>query len=78
MLRKSSDNQIYHKEIKSYEIVPGDIFEIANGSTIPCDCIILEGECIVNEAMLTGESISILKVPLPKNPNSFYNVDSDK
>jgi P-type E1-E2 ATPase len=32
---------------------------------MPCDCIVLTGTVIVNEAMLTGESIPVIKSSLP-------------
>ncbi len=38
---------------------------------IPCDCILLSGELMMNEASLTGESIPVPKYPLEKNLNIF-------
>lgn len=43
------------------DIVLDDIIELTNGNQIPADCIILNGECDVNESLLTGESDSIHK-----------------
>lgn len=31
---------------------------------IPCDCVLLSGDLLINEASLTGESIPIPKVPI--------------
>lgn len=50
--------------ISSVELVPGDIFHIKSFSKIPCDAILIDGSCVVNEAILTGESIPINKKAL--------------
>ena len=55
----------------SMYIVPGDIIEIMSGDIMPCDAIILEGYCNVNESDLTGESNLIMKNPLIKNDEFF-------
>ena len=50
------------EKIDSANLVPGDIFVLPkNGNSVPCDCILLSGSVIVNEAMLTGESTPIIK-----------------
>lgn len=38
------------------QIVQGDILRLSSGAQIPCDCVVRQGECQVNESMLTGES----------------------
>jgi E1-E2 ATPase/Cation transporter/ATPase, N-terminus len=48
------------KKIVLAEIVPGDIVYLSDGP-VPADCLVLEGSCVVNEAILTGET-----VPQPK------------
>jgi P-type E1-E2 ATPase len=42
--------------IPSSELVPGDVYEISdpNLSQFPSDGLLLSGDCIVNESMLTG------------------------
>jgi len=42
-------------------LVPGDVIKIASGSTIPADCIIVAGSVLVDESMLTGESLPLSK-----------------
>lgn len=50
-------------QIDSNELVPGDVFEIDPLlSVIPSDCLLINGECIINESMLTGESVPVTKV----------------
>lgn len=41
----------------STELVPGDVYEISDPSLslFPCDSLLLAGDCIVNESMLTGK-----------------------
>lgn len=42
--------------VNSEELVPGDCVLIpAEGLLLPCDAALLDGECMVNESMLTGE-----------------------
>lgn len=40
----------------SDSLVPGDIIEIPrNGCVMQCDAVLIAGNCIVNESMLTGK-----------------------
>lgn len=49
-------------KLDSSEIVPGDVLVISpQGCMMYCDCVLLNGTVIVNESMLTGESIPITK-----------------
>lgn len=52
--------------ICSTELVPGDLYDISSQefSIFPCDSVLLQGDCIVNEGMLTGESLPVSKLPL--------------
>lgn len=50
----------------STQLVPGDKIIVINGQ-VPCDCILIAGECIMNEAILTGESVPIIKEALKPN-----------
>ncbi len=45
-------------------LVPGDRFLITEGMTLPCDCILINGRAIVDESMLTGESVPVNKLPI--------------
>lgn len=69
------------EEVSSELLVPGDVIRIpATQSTMPCDCVLLSGTCIVNESMLTGESVPVIKTPLPQpdNPSELYDVEAYK
>ena len=43
--------------VTSSELVPGDIYEVTDPSLtqFPADSLLLSGDCIVNESMLTGK-----------------------
>jgi len=49
------------KEMSSNELVPGDVIAIPDNCIMPCDMVLLSGQCIVNESMLTGESVPVIK-----------------
>uniref|UniRef100_A0A0K3CK53 Cation-transporting ATPase n=1 Tax=Rhodotorula toruloides TaxID=5286 RepID=A0A0K3CK53_RHOTO len=50
----------------SSTLVPGDLVDLSEPSlhTFPADLILLSGDAIVNESMLTGESVPVSKVPI--------------
>ncbi|EAR98781.2 E1-E2 ATPase family protein (macronuclear) [Tetrahymena thermophila SB210] len=66
----------YKQKVSSLDLVPGDIIEIPDGQILPCDVILLNGSSVMNESMLTGESIPIIKPALPFS-NSKYNPNED-
>lgn len=54
------------ENISSEELVPGDLIELPkHQATLVCDAVLLSGQCILNESMLTGESVPITKTSLP-------------
>lgn len=43
----------------SLDLVPGDCLVLPQeGLLLPCDAVLLAGECLVNESMLTGEPLA--------------------
>ncbi|XP_061588580.1 polyamine-transporting ATPase 13A3-like isoform X2 [Cololabis saira] len=66
----------------STDLVPGDVIVIpTNGMIMPCDAIIFQGTCVVNESMLTGESVPVTKTSLPSSGEEAartYNLEEHK
>jgi len=48
-------------EIPVQQLDPGDIMVVRPGERIPTDGILLEGECYVDESMISGESMPVQK-----------------
>jgi cation-transporting ATPase 13A2 len=63
VMRSGNENNL--DQLNSTELVPGDVVEIPENCAMPCDIALLTGSCIVNESMLTGESIPVIKNGLP-------------
>jgi manganese-transporting P-type ATPase len=60
-------------ETPSDELFPGDLVSIVRtkeDSGLPCDAILISGGCIVNEAMLSGESTPLLKESIALRPGN--------
>jgi cation-transporting ATPase 13A2 len=72
-------------EKDSIDLVPGDVLNLSTSTitTLPADIYLLSGDAIVNESMLTGESVPVSKIPVKdedlvqwreeksENPRSF-------
>lgn len=65
-------------EIPSEELVPGDVIVVPNNNLMPCDGILLSGTCIVNESMLTGESVPVIKNAISNSEKLYDPSDFDK
>uniref|UniRef100_A0A8C6XB81 ATPase 13A5 n=1 Tax=Naja naja TaxID=35670 RepID=A0A8C6XB81_NAJNA len=58
--------------VESRHLVPGDLLLLEGQRfSVPCDAILLEGSCVVNEGLLTGESVPVSKTPLPHSDNTL-------
>ena len=64
--------------MSSIELVPGDLIEVRDNWTVPCDCILINGSSIINESMLTGESIPIVKTPLSYTDAVYNSLEDGK
>ncbi|KAI7862416.1 HAD ATPase, P-type, family IC [Spinellus fusiger] len=70
-------------QVESDELLPGDLVSMVRTKDeqgVPCDLVIAEGTCIVNEAMLSGESTPLLKESVAlRNPDDVFDLkDTDK
>ena len=48
-------------EIDSRELVIGDLILLESNTIMTSDVMLIEGHCLVNEAILTGESMPVTK-----------------
>ena len=62
----------FYTEIKNIELLPGDIVLLKSNDIVPCDCLLLEGECIANQSNSTG-SLDIFRKTSLKNNNDIFN-----
>ncbi|KAG1250218.1 hypothetical protein G6F68_012918 [Rhizopus microsporus] len=60
-------------EASTSALVPGDVFEVAEGKTAPCDAVVLSGNIVADESSLTGEPLPIRKFPLRKDDPTRYD-----
>jgi P-type Cu+ transporter len=52
----------YQEQIVPIEhVLAGDIVKVIRGASVPADGVVLHGEVLVDESMMTGESLPILK-----------------
>ncbi|KAI1138954.1 hypothetical protein F5Y05DRAFT_383131 [Hypoxylon sp. FL0543] len=62
--------------VSSSDLVPGDVYEVSDPSLtqFPSDSLLLSGDCIVNESMLTGESVPVSKIPATDETLQIMNL----
>nr|CAD7459795.1 unnamed protein product [Timema tahoe] len=66
------------KIVEADLLVPGDIILIPpHGCYMTCDALLLSGNCIVNESMLTGECVPVTKTP-PSQSDEIYDANYHK
>lgn len=61
-----------HK-MSSLALVPGDVIKVPDSTVMPCDAVIISGGAVVNESMLTGESVPVVKSCIVPSDHDVYN-----
>ena len=70
VVRENSDKTFTKKIVPIDHLLPGDLIEVIANMPVPADCVLVNGQCVMQESMLTGESTPILK--------TAYQVDMDE
>ena len=69
--KKGENGEILFISEHNNRAVPGDCIKVTPGMMAPCDILITSGECLVNESVLTGESVPIYKTEIPATKHLF-------
>eukprot|EP01041_Mallomonas_annulata_P008208 gene8208-16880_t len=70
----NSNNNINNIEIQTIltsTLLPGDRVIITDDMCLPCDVILIDGRAVVDESMLTGESVPVTKQPFDISENEI-------
>ena len=73
----NNDKTNFYFEIDNKDLLPGDILYLKINDIVPCDCLIIEGKCIVNQSNSTG-NLNILKKESLINNNEEFNYQTNK
>eukprot|EP00123_Amoebidium_parasiticum_P018505 comp24227_c0_seq1/m.44649 comp24227_c0_seq1/g.44649 ORF comp24227_c0_seq1/g.44649 comp24227_c0_seq1/m.44649 type:complete len:1428 (-) comp24227_c0_seq1:888-5171(-) len=57
--------------LSTMDLVPGDVVLLAENHTVPCDGVVISGSCVLDESMLTGESMPVQKTPIKADGTQY-------
>ena len=75
--KKEEEDNYQFVEINNSDLLPGDIIYLKKGDFTPCDGIIIDGDCVVNEADLNEKNEYTYKTFL-KYTNDIFNYKKNK
>ena len=61
------------KDVSLDQVMPGDMVRVRPGERVPVDGVVLEGNSVVDESMITGEALPVEKVPGGKVTGATVN-----
>ncbi|KAL0038469.1 hypothetical protein WJX77_007492 [Trebouxia sp. C0004] len=57
--------------VPSAQLVPGDVIRVHSNWLLPCDCVVVQGACVCNEANLSGEAMPVQKRQCPTSDTAY-------
>ena len=76
-VREKKEDDYKYAEINNSELLPGDIIYLKRGDFVPCDGIILDGDCVVNELEL-NENLEYTYKTYLKYTNDIFIYKNNK
>lgn len=73
--RVNPAGETVRRMVGSEEVYPGDVVEVSAGDVFQADLVLIRGSCLVNEAMLSGESRLIQKAPISNDKEKFRKIE---
>jgi P-type E1-E2 ATPase len=64
--------------LEARELVVGDLVVVETTDNLPCDLVLIQGECVVDESSLTGETVPVVKTLLPSTQQVPFSIDRHK
>lgn len=64
--------------LEARDLVVGDLVVVETTCNLSCDLALIQGECVVDESSLTGETVPVVKTLLPATQEVSFSVDRHK